>query len=90
MPVKSNRRPLRRAAVSVTCNIVEGSARRSTNEYLNFINIAAASAAEARYLVEISGRLGFLPQSNEVPLTIGYTELCARLQALMRSLSREP
>jgi len=41
---------LHRAALSTSTNIVEGSARRTTREYLNFINIAAGSATEARYL----------------------------------------
>ena len=53
---------LRRSAVSVACNIVEGSARRGTSEYLNLLNIAAGSASEARYLVEISCRLSSSPK----------------------------
>lgn len=79
---------LRRAAISVACNIVEGSARRSTNEYVNFLNIAAASASEARYLVDVSRRLGFLSDAHGGVLTARYTERAARLNALMQALSR--
>ena len=81
---------LRRAAVSAACNIVEGCARRSTSEYLNFLNIAAGSASEARYLVEISCRLGFLGKGEGKATTARYTELAAGLEALIQSLSPEP
>ena len=45
---------VRRAALSTSANIVEGSARRTTREFLNFINIAAGSATETRYLLDVS------------------------------------
>jgi four helix bundle protein len=54
------RAQLRRAAVSTAANIVEGCARRSEREYLNFLNMSAGSASEARYLIDLSHRLGFL------------------------------
>lgn len=79
---------IRRAAVSVASNIVEGSARRSLAEYLNFLNVAAGSAAEVRYLVDLASRLGFIENSQCAPLTSDYTELVSGLQALMRSLSK--
>jgi len=57
---------------------------------VNFVNIAAGSVAEARYLVEVSGRLGFVPKDETLQLTTRYTELQAQLQALMRSLRNPP
>ena len=78
---------LRRAAVSAASNIVEGSARSSGREFRNFLNIAAGSATEARYLISLSGRLGCLGNADADRLVAGYTLLSAKLQALMRSLS---
>jgi four helix bundle protein len=81
---------IRRAAVSAATNIVEGCARRKETEYLNFLNIAAGSAAEARYLADLSGRLLFMPLEGCKLLEDGYRELCASLTALINALSREP
>ena len=78
---------IRRSAISAACNIVEGSARRTTKEYVNFLNIAAGSAAEARYLAELSSRLGYITPDAEQGLTKRYTELSARLQVLIAALS---
>lgn len=52
--------PLRRAAVSIASNIVEGSARSSQSEYIHFLNIAHASVHEVGYQVRLAARLGFL------------------------------
>jgi four helix bundle protein len=80
---------LRKAAVSVASNIVEGSARRTTREYLNFLNIATGSAAEAKYLTEVSRRLGFLTSIDGERVGTSYSGLVAKLKALVNSLSNE-
>ena len=65
---------LRRAAVSSAANIVEGCARRTTKDYLNFISISLASSSEVRYLVDLSHRLGFISQENYEVFSTGRVE----------------
>ncbi|MBL7032200.1 MAG: four helix bundle protein [Nitrospira sp.] len=50
---------IRRSALSVPTNIVEGYARKSKKELLHFINIAFGSHAETEYLFSFSKRLGY-------------------------------
>ncbi len=45
---------LRRAALSVPMNIVEGYGRQGRNELKYFANIALGSLAEAEYLIDFS------------------------------------
>ncbi len=50
---------LRRAALSVPVNIVEGTGRQGKKELKQFVNIALGSLAETEYLVEFSVGLGY-------------------------------
>ena len=77
---------LRRAAVSVPTNIVEGCARASTREYAHFVTVALGSASEVRYLLGLSARLGLLTQEEVQPLTDDYTHLLRALQGLLTAL----
>ena len=81
---------MRRASLSAACNIVEGCARKTTRDYLNFLNVATGSAAEARYLVDVSYRLEFLPKKTRDELDVRYTELLKGLQKLVQSLESQP
>ena len=50
---------LRRAALSVPTNIVEGYGRQSKKELKHFVNIALGSLAETKYLLYFSKRLDY-------------------------------
>ena len=55
---------LRRAAISVPTNIVEGSGRQNRKEMRHFANIALGSLAETEYLLEFSYRLKYLSKEK--------------------------
>lgn len=55
---------MRNAAVAIPTNIAEGFERRSRKEYLNFLNIAKASAGECRSLLYVALEIGYLEQTE--------------------------
>jgi four helix bundle protein len=50
---------MRRAAVSIAANIVEGFAKRSKPEKARFLNMAEASLEESRYYLILTKDLGY-------------------------------
>jgi four helix bundle protein len=77
---------MRRAAVSIPSNIVEGCGRRSTADYLNFLNVATGSAYELGYLCGLSGRLEMLATKTAADLQERCNHIAASLTALVESL----
>ena len=80
---------MRRAAVSVPSNIIEGSARESLIEYLRFLEIALASCKESHYQFTIASRLGYLASNNILDCEQKYIETEKVLSALIRSLRKK-
>ena len=66
---------IRRAALSIPTNIVEGYSRRGDKELSHFLNIALGSPAETKYLTYFSGRLGYFERSEYTELKQGYDKL---------------
>lgn len=77
---------MRRAAVSVPSNIVEGASRRSENEYLHFLEIAFGSLRELHYQFRLSIKLGFVLDTNAPRCDARLLETEKVLAALIRSL----
>ena len=77
---------MRRAAVSIPSNIVEGCARNSQSEYVRFLDIAFGSLRELHYQIKLSERLGFVKSEEVITLISTITEAEKVLNSLIRSL----
>jgi four helix bundle protein len=76
---------LRRAAVSVPANIVEGFVKRGVADKLRYLNIAQGSLEESRYYLILAGDLGLADLSALERLV----DECSRMiEAYSRTLRR--
>ena len=80
------RAQIRRAAVSIARNIVEGNARRGTLEYVHFVNIARGSAAELTYLVTLARELGYVSDAAATSLLRSCDALIPQLETLLQRM----
>ena len=80
---------LRRAAVSIILNIIEGFARKGTKEYRNFLYIPYGSLKETKYLLYFAHRENYL-NTREYEEILNLTEEVGKmLWATIRTIEKK-
>ena len=77
---------MRRAAISVTANIAEGSKRNTINDRKHFHTMADTSLEELKYYFVLSSDLGYMDQEQGELLTERAREVGRMLTALSKAL----
>jgi len=77
---------IRRAAVSVPSNIVEGCSRDGEKEFVRFLDIAFGSLRELSYQLSLSHRLDYIPLPDYQSIAPLLTETEKILAALIRKI----
>ncbi len=80
---------LRRAAVSVPTNIVEGASRGHKREYLHFLYVARGSLSEVNYLSYLADRLNYLGAGDYKEFEDLTSETAKVLHGLIVSVKKE-
>ncbi|MBD3248648.1 four helix bundle protein [Candidatus Woesearchaeota archaeon] len=80
---------IRRSAVSVPLNIAEGSAKKSSREFLNFLNIAYGSAKELAVLLDLSKDLGYIRKKDHSKVSNQLDVLNKKIFLFIRHLEKE-
>jgi four helix bundle protein len=78
---------IKRAALSIPANIAEGSARKNTKEYIQFLYISLGSAAELETHLIISSNLGFIKKNETEKIQNELEEIIRMLTGLIKSLT---
>ncbi len=80
---------MRRAAVSVTCNIAEGYGRTTRGEYLNHLSMARGSLYEVEALSELCQALSFLRSDEMSEVEDHLKEMRRMLRRLVEALRKK-
>jgi four helix bundle protein len=79
---------LRRAGVSIPSNIAEGSARKSTKEFIHFLHITRGSLAELETQLQLAQRIGYLAAVEVDETQRSIDEVGRMLNAVVAGLNR--
>ena len=77
---------LQRAAVSISSNIAEGSARPSDTDFAHFLDMALGSASEVETQLLIARNVGYIAEEMHQTLNDKVIEIQRQLNGLLRIL----
>ncbi len=80
---------MRRAAVSVVSNIVEGYIKQSSKEYSRFLLISIGSLTELEVQIELSKDLNFINQLHYDKISSLISEVGKLLYSTQKSISKK-
>jgi len=78
---------MRRCAISAPSNMAEGSRRRSTPEFIRFLNISPGSLAELETQIVIAYELGYIREAHRDELNNQIDLICRKTFSLLKKLS---
>ena len=78
---------LRRAALSVPTNLVEGNGRQGKREFKQYVNIALGSLSEVEYLLDFSLKLGYFSAEQHEALCSARNSVGGLLWRLHKSIA---
>ena len=79
---------IRRAVISISSNIAEGSSRNSVKDQAHFYNMAYSSALEVVSQLILSLDLQFINETNYTELREALEQITNQLNALVKSLRK--
>ena len=79
---------MRRAAVSIPCNISEGYRRGHQKEYIQFLHIARGSCGELETLICLAKDLEYLDEGEFEGLYIAQDEISRLLMGLISAMQK--
>lgn len=79
---------IRRAAVSIPCNIAEGRGRTTDKSFVLFLSQARGSLYELETQVELAGDLGFASKEQAAAIIADAAEISRMIHELLARFNR--
>ena len=80
------RSQLGRAVVSISCNIAEGTGKKTPRDFANFLYTSIGSAKEVENLLMFINKLGYIPDTQYKELNTRLLNLGGKIMNFLKSV----